>query len=242
VLQISNVPGESTVGQLAAAAQLDGFHTMQLPDRPNPYIPIADVEFLKKMPLNARLRTKLRQVRRQLSECGSADFRRIGTYDRDSLDRFYQLEASGWKGEEGTAILRNGTQVFYDEIAKSAAHFGYFSLYLLELKGELIAAHFSLTYRDKCYSPIVTYNEKFSQYAPGHLIVSEILQDCVKRGIRGFDITGQDQPWKMKWTTEARPVDHHFIFRGGMGNLAYAFESKLKPAVDRLLSGRRRIA
>ena len=133
--------GESTVSRLTAEAQLNGFHTIQVPDRPNPYIP-ADPELLKQMPLSSKLRTKLRQVRRKLAECGSAQLRRVDTYDREALDRFYRMDASGWKGQEGTAILRAGTQPFYDEIAKSAAHFGYFSLYMLELKGELMAVTF----------------------------------------------------------------------------------------------------
>jgi CelD/BcsL family acetyltransferase involved in cellulose biosynthesis len=195
------------------------------------------------MPRNSRLRTQLRQVRRLLAEQGSLKFYRVETADQAALERFYQLEASGWKGREGTAInCRADVRQFFDEAAKSAERFGYFSLYMLEFKDQLLAAHFSLTHQGRCYSPRVAYNENFGQFSPGHLIVSEILQDCALRGIYGFDITGQDQEWKMKWTAEARPVNHHLVFRGAMGNLAYAIESKLKPAVSRILSRTNKIA
>ena len=237
MLHVSNAPEESTVSRLATEAKLNGFQTIRVPDRPNPYIP-ADPELLEQMPLSSKLRTKLRQVRRKLAEYGSAQLRRVDTYDREALDRFSRMDASGWKGKEGTAILRAGTQPFYDEIAKSAAHFGYFSLYMLELRGELMAGHFSFTYRNMCYSPITSYNEKFAYYGPGHLIVSEILQDCAARGVGGFDITGQDQPWKMMWTREARPVSHHFVFRGALGRLAYSAGYLFRPAVGRFLKTR----
>jgi CelD/BcsL family acetyltransferase involved in cellulose biosynthesis len=125
-------------------------------------------------------------------------------------------------------------------MAESGTRFGYFSLFMLQLNEELLAAHFSFTHRDRCYSPIVTYNEKFSRFAPGHLIVEEILRYCVARGIRGFDITGQDQEWKMKWTTEARPFSHYYVFRGPLGNLAFDLGLRLKPAVHRLLASRAR--
>ena len=46
----------------------------------------------------------------------------------------------------------------------------------------------------------------------------------------GFDITGQDQPWKMKWATQARPASHHFIFKGPVGALAHAVGTSLKPS------------
>lgn len=241
VLHMSNVPEESTVTRLAAEAQLNGFHTIRVPDRPNPYIS-ADPESLSKLPLSPKLRIKLRQVRRKLAQYGSAQLRRVETYDRDALDRFYQMDASGWKGEEGTAILRNGSQPFYDEMAESAAQFGYFSLYLLELNGEIMAGHFSFTYRKRCYSPITSYNEKFAGYGPGHLMVSEILQDCAARGVEGFDITGQDQPWKMMWTSEARPVNGFLVFKGTLGNLAYEVGNRLRPAVSRFLHRTRKSA
>ena len=69
-------------------------------------------------------------------------------------------------------------------------------------------------------------------------MVSEILQDCTARGVEGFDITGQDQPWKMKWTSEVRGVNHHFVFKGTLGNLAHTVGCKIRPAISRLLPGR----
>ena len=236
LLQFGDTPEGSTVSQLARVAAMDGFRTLCVPDRPNPFIPVpADSELLNQLPRNPKLRSQLRQARHRLAEGGQLKLSRVDTADRESLDRFYKLEVSGWKGRAGTAILRNGSLPFYDEMAHAAARFGYFTLYLLEWKGELLAAHFAFTHRDRCYSPIVTYNEDFRQFAPGHLIISEILRDCATRGIHGYDITGQDQPWKMKWTTEARAVNHHFVFRGTLGSLAHTVGCKLRPAISRFL-------
>jgi len=240
LLQFRDTPGNSTAGRVVAAAKARGFRSLKLADNPNPYVPVpSDPELLQKLPLNARLRTKLRQARRQLAELGRLNFYRIETADHDVIERFYQLEASGWKGREGSATLCiPKLRQFFDEIAESAARFGYFSLYMLELNGQLLAGHFALTYQGRCYSPIVAFNEDFRQFAPGHLIVSEILQDCAARGIYGYDITGQNQEWKMKWTNEAHPVNHHFVFRGPLGALAYAVGTGLKPIVNRLFAGR----
>jgi len=239
LLQFGDTPEGSTLGRLAELAARDGFRTLQLADRPNPYIPIpASTDVLSQLPPNGKLRSQLRQARRRLLEMGGLRLSRVETSDRESLARFYNLEFSGWKGRAGTAILSNGSLPFYDEIAQSAARFGYFSLYLLECGDELLAGHFAFTYRERCYSPIVTYNEKFRQYAPGHLIVSEMLRDCSQRGIQGFDITGQDQPWKMKWTTEVHNVNHHFVFNGGLGKLAHTLGCTIRPALSRLLKGK----
>ncbi len=234
LLQLEDTPEGSTVSQLAQVAAMDGFRTLRVPDRPNPYIPVpADPDLLNQMPPNAKLRSQLRQARLRLAAGGQLTLSRVETADRESLDRFYNLEVNGWKGRAGTAILRNGSLPFYEEMAHAAARFGYFSLYMLEWKGELLAAHFAFAHRDRCYSPIVTYNENFRQFAPGHLMVSEILRDCAVRGIHGYDITGQDQSWKMKWTTEAHGVNHHYVFKGRRGSFVHTVGCKLRPAIGR---------
>ena len=236
--------GEGVVSRLAQMALQDGFKTLEVADRPNPFVPVhVTIEQLERMPPNPKLRSQLRQARRKLLEQGAISFYRVDRADPEALERLFALENSGWKGRNKSSVNSHpSTRRFFNELAESAARFGYLSLYMLEFNGELIAAHFSLTYKNRCYSPVVAYNENYKQFAPGHLIVGEILRDCASRGIDGFDITGQDQDWKMKWTNEARPVNHHYIFKGPLGNLAYTVASKFKPALGRLLSPKEKVA
>jgi len=236
LLQFSSALEGSTVSQIAEAAGANGFLIIRETDKPNPLVSVpSEPSVLLRMPPNSKLRSQLRQARRRLTEQGNLKFYRMHTADRDALDRFYRLEASGWKGRIRSCALYDGSQPFYDEVAEQAARFGYLSLYMLEFNGKLIASHFSFTHRNRCYSPKVAYDEDFKLYAPGHLIVSEILQDCSARGIRDYDITGQDQSWKMKWTNQTRAVYHYFIFRGPVGRLAFNVGSRLRPRVERFL-------
>ena len=234
LLQLCYAQPGSTVSRLTALAQSDGFLTLHASDRPNPYVPLPrEPKLLGQLPRNARLRTKLRQVKRQLADLGGFHFHCVTKAEPESLERLFALEASGWKGLNRTAVVtKANVRHFFYELAAVAAHFGYLALYMLELNGELIAAHFALTYKGRCYSPVVAYNEAFSQFSPGHLIVSEILQDCVTRGFDAYDITGQDQEWKMKWTTHILKVNHHYIFRGAAGHLAYHVARRLHPALN----------
>jgi len=222
----------STVARIADCARKKGFHIYSVPQQPSPFIPVPrEPELVAKMPPNSKLRSQLKQVRLRIQALGQLKFFRITSADESVLERFYQLEAKGWKGSsgDGLAVLKTGTQAFYDEVAQSAARQGSFALYCLELNNILIAAHFSLTSSDRCYSPRVAYDESFKSCAPGHLIVAEIIKDCAHRGISCFDITGQDQPWKMKWTSKCRQVSHHYIFKGRLGSLAHAIGSRVQP-------------
>lgn len=238
LLQFRYSPEGSTLERLAAAAQTDGYLTAHEPDKPNPFVELpTDCNALSLMPHNSKLRSQLRQLRSRLSTQGRIRFSRIDSADQKELKRFYDLEASGWKGKIRSCALYDGSKGFYDEIAATAARLGYFALYTLELDDTLLAAHFAFLYRGRCYSPKVAYNENFKAYAPGHLIVADILRDCVGQGVTEYDITGEDHPWKMKWATSTRAIRHHFVFRGALGKLAHTVRFKLRPAPQHSLFG-----
>jgi CelD/BcsL family acetyltransferase involved in cellulose biosynthesis len=235
LLQLCNTPQRSTIERIVAAMRTKGIRSLRTNDQPNPIVVVPeDTAQLEAMPPNAKLRSQLRRVREKLALRGSLRFYRIANADSTALARFYELEASGWKGRAGSAILCKGTRAFYDEMAQQAARNGYFSLFMLECGAELVAAHYSFTHRDRCYSPIVTYNEAFRQFAPGHLIIAHILAYCASHGIRCFDITGQDQSWKMKWTSQTRGMHNYFLFKGPIGQLAYRVGMSLR-TVTRLI-------
>ncbi len=238
LLELHDVPEGGTISALALAASNSGVHIAQVAMRRNPYVPVPpDPVGLAKLPVNARLRGKLRHIHRELESHGGLKFLRVDKVDKSVLERFYELESAGWKGAEGSAIACHPQiRQFYDEISQAAERFGYLCMYSLELNGELLASHFGLSLRGRYFSPKIAYNEKFPQYAPGHLIVSEILQDCASRGISEYDITGIDDEWKMKWTSQTRAKFMYFVFRRGLpGSLAHAIRFRVRPAVKKLI-------
>lgn len=238
VLDLREVPNDGTLAALVALAESEGMQTGRVPMRPNPCVPIpAAAEISKCLPQNARLRGKLRQVRREIAAQGELRLRKITAAQREDLNRFYELEAGGWKGEARSAIAADPkTRQFYDEIATSAEWFGYLSMYFLELNGELLAAHLGLSYRDVYYSPKLAYDEKFKDYAPGHLIVSAILDDCGTRGVHTYDITGPDDEWKMRWTDSVRQRSRFLIFQNSIaGKLAHMMRFRVRPWAKRTM-------
>ena len=238
LLELDQVPPGGGLEAIALAAQESGFEAVQRPLLPSPVVPVpADSEGCNQVPPNSKLRSQLRQVRRQLEAEGTLRLSRIERADFDALQRFYQLEASGWKGKEKSAIACDpSTQQFYQEVAESAARLGYLCLYTLELNDHLLAAHFGLCYRDTYYSPKIAIDENFKKWAPGHLIVSEILRDCCSRGIKTYDITGPHDDWKLKWTSQTRTTFTHFIFSKSLqGRLAHALRFRVRPMLKKII-------
>jgi CelD/BcsL family acetyltransferase involved in cellulose biosynthesis len=224
---------------MVQVAGRDGYPTAALPMPSPPYVSIADWDESdpRFWGMEHKFQKDLRRRLRNLTAQGSVVLERVDEAAPQILEEFYRLESSGWKGREGSAISsRPETGQFYAEIARAAGRLGYLTLYGLRAGGRMIAGHFGLSYRGRYFSPKIAFDEDFRRFAPGHLIVHHILQDCWERGLREYDITGDADEWKTKWATATRSQNHCLIFRkSAWGRMLHALQFSVKPGVKKLL-------
>ena len=239
ILELLYVPQGGALDRMVQAAARDGYPAAALPMPSAPHVSMAgwndvDPRFFG---MEHKFQKDLQRRLRNLTAQGSVALRRVEEADPEALEEFYELEGSGWKGREGSAIsLSPETRQFYGEIATAAGRSGYLTLYGLRLDGRLIAGHFGLSYRGRYFSPKIAFDESFRKFAPGHLIVHHILQDCRQRGVREYDITGDADEWKSKWATGTRVQHHCLIFqKSAWGRMLHALQFSVKPRVKKLL-------
>src|SRR5215472_1248713 len=244
VFDASNILEGNGVDQLAALARADGFLVARKRTSQTLYLPIAAPGKDKNKDLapwmaetRPKFRSHLRRSRRQLEEQGTLTLKHFGTADAAALERFYDLESSGWKGEEGTAIKCDpGTRRFYDSVAQSAAKAGYLSLDFLELNGKPIAGHFGFNFRGRYLLSKAGYDEDYRRYGPGQLLVNEILSETPQRGLHEFDFVGPATWDESRWASARRTSYRVFIFRKNWyGELLYELRISVRDLVGGLL-------
>jgi CelD/BcsL family acetyltransferase involved in cellulose biosynthesis len=246
VLDVANVVEGSGLGRLVAFAQADGYYTARKRTSQTLYLPIsaAAPEKSTQPPWLAgtrpKFRSHLRRAKRQLEEQGTLEVKHYSVADPEALKKFYALEASGWKGAEGTAIKCDPhTRQFYDAVAQAAARDGYLSLDFLELNGKPIAGHFGFNLRGRYFLAKAGYDESFRRYGPGQLLVNEILGQTPERALCEFDFVGPATWDESRWASARRSNYRVFIFRKNWyGALLYAARISARDAVRSLL-GRR---
>jgi len=235
VLEFPSVYENTTVERLCQVAKNAGYRTGSWGLVPTSYLRFGCDE-VEKLPANARLHRQLRQVERKIRTTGDLRLNLHDKADPIPLQRFFDLEASGWKGKEKSAILCDRRSYeFFNQIAKELEKFNYLSLYLLELDSRLISAHFGFYYHGRYYAPKAGYDEGYGEYHPGHLIVKEILRDCIKRGVHEYPM-GIQEEWKLRWTKEVQKRTFHCIFNDGVwARTLFATRFQIKPRLKRLL-------
>ncbi|HLK63966.1 MAG TPA: GNAT family N-acetyltransferase [Bryobacteraceae bacterium] len=225
---------------LAAAARQDGFPVGLKESMRSQYLPLSwpgeDQDPLLYQS-TANFRANVRRKERQVKASGILTLRCVDKADPVALQTFYDLESSGWKGRQGTAIVcENETRQFYDEIARQGERFGYLRLYFLDLDGHTIAAQFGIEHGGRYFMPKLAFDENFRKYGPGHLLIHAIMRNCVERGLTEYDFTGPSAEYKAKWASSTRLHSTLTIFRKGfLGSSLHAAKFKVEAGVKDML-------
>lgn len=216
-------PTTQAFEQCQRTAQALGYRTISRVIQRSPYIELAsDFESFESS-LPARRRGKIRRFRRRLEEQGSVSIE-LERGDRDLealLTEGFALEASGWKGERGTAVLSSPTTVgFYRDVAAWAATRGWLRLWFLRLDGRAIAFAFCLEHGGAHYELKVGFDHAFARFGPGVVLTRARIEHSFSAGLRSYEFLGQPEPHKLDWTSTCRDLSRLQAFAPTLAGLA----------------------
>jgi CelD/BcsL family acetyltransferase involved in cellulose biosynthesis len=121
------------------------------------------------------------------------------------LDRGFQVEASGWKGRGGTAILSSPeTEAFYRGVARAFHRRGELRLSSIVLDGQTVAFDLCLLSGGRLYLLKTGFDERFRTLAPGLVLRLTTVERCFEEGLEAHELLGDDAPWKRKFATRDR--------------------------------------
>ena len=147
-------------------------------------IPVSDPNEYVSKHVSKSIKKTVRRLRRRLEEKGNVSIKLSSDID-DYLqlaEQFLEIEASGWKGEEGTALASNeSTQNFYLELITRASVKGNARFVSMKLDGKPIAMISDLQSNGQVFSYKTAYDDAFSDYSVGlqnELHNVSLLQSC----------------------------------------------------------------
>jgi CelD/BcsL family acetyltransferase involved in cellulose biosynthesis len=124
--------------------------------------------------MSSSSRKKLRQHRRRLEEKGGLESRVCTTLDdvRPAFEDFLELEAAGWKGRGGTALLCSQTDAdFARRMVAALAGRGDAAIHALYQQGKAVASQVVLRAGPVAFTWKTAYDESLGDYSPGMLLL-----------------------------------------------------------------------
>jgi CelD/BcsL family acetyltransferase involved in cellulose biosynthesis len=151
----------------------------------------------------SKLRGDVGRLRRRLEKQGevSFDVLRDPAGLKTALEEALQIEASGWKGENGTAIQSHAdTAHFYRRVVDWAADDHLLALARLRVDGKLVAFSIGLEDEHAHYGLKTGYDSAWRKCGPGVLLTAELIAHTFGRGLSRFELLGNEDPYKARWT------------------------------------------
>jgi CelD/BcsL family acetyltransferase involved in cellulose biosynthesis len=100
--------------------------------------------------------------------------------------------------------------------------------------GRRIAFGYALCFKETLFLLKPGYDPAHAAYSPSNLLLYLVLRDAFSRGLRAYDLLGEDDTWKRDWTDEVRPHCWLFVFAAGLrGWLLHAAKFRLLPWLRR---------
>jgi hypothetical protein len=128
-------------------------------------------------------RDVLARKKRKLSELGKVEYRETETVSdlEQAVEDFLKLEASGWKGEEGSALARSSdSSAYLQRFAREGFGRSRVSFVSLALDGKPIAMRVNLLSGPGSFTFKIAYDESYSKYSPGMLLEVEYTRQVFK--------------------------------------------------------------
>ena len=176
---------------------------------------------------NSNMRNNLRRWQARLSAAGELTPVRLSPQDDLArwTDGFLRLEASGWKGREGSALAcREDDRRFVAATFPEAFRRGRLLITGLDLAGKPLARHCMITAGEGAFTFKIAYDEAHAQCSPGILAeVDNVRQFMEHPGPRWVDSntarenTSYGRVWK-----DRRTVQRVAVGLRGHGKLAVA--------------------
>lgn len=158
-----------------------------------------DGENLLRAAVGAKKLKELRRLRHRLAEHGTVTFDIARRPDEigAALETFLALEASGWKGKRGTALIQHdGDAAFIRRAVPALASTAQCEVITLRAGATAIASGLVLRHQDRAFFFKLGIDERFAKYSPGVQLTLDLTRHlCADPTIASADSTaGADHP------------------------------------------------
>ena len=227
------------LGMFEAAARASGRLQVSWVQQESPFVDTTVPWDVYASGRDARWLRQLEKRRAQLQRTGELVLDiELGDSNLEALlEEGFRLEAAGWKGESGTAVLSKATtRQFYWDVARWAARNGLLRLAFLRLDGRAIGFDFCLEDDRRHYFIKTGFDPALKPQAPGLILRHDMIRRAFDLGLESYELLGGAESYKLAWTSDVRRRYRALAFRrspvGLAGWVAYRHG---RPAAKRII-------
>jgi CelD/BcsL family acetyltransferase involved in cellulose biosynthesis len=98
------------------------------------------------------------------------------------------------------------TRRFYERVTTALLESGWLHFAVLRWRDEILAIHYGFLYDGVFTWYLPTFNVDYARYSPGEVMIQKLLEAAIESGVREFDFTPGDAPYKERFANVKRQV------------------------------------
>jgi CelD/BcsL family acetyltransferase involved in cellulose biosynthesis len=203
-MRLSRLPDDDgIVDRLTAKLARAGWIT-KTRSMPHPYLDLSAGS-----PIRKSVREDLRRARRKAEKRGEVRSETVAVQSGEALMEklrsAFEIEASGWKGRNATAILSNPQRrEFFERYAFDAMGSSVLRLQFLYIGDRPVAAQYGVESAGAFWLLNIGYDEAYRDSSPGKLLLEESINQAKERGLARYNFLGKEEEWLSRWSTGAQ--------------------------------------
>jgi len=170
------------------------------------FIETAVDEYIKNS-LSSNLKSQLKRCNNKLNKKHTYKYKHYeGQKALEYWPEFLRIEDSGWKGRNGSSILRTTIEYkkYYDGLINILSKYNRIHLYFLEVDGKNISGVFGYIADDSFDYYKIAYDEEYHTLSPSNILLIHLMNDLVKNyGINRIHLFPYDDTgYKVRFANE----------------------------------------
>jgi CelD/BcsL family acetyltransferase involved in cellulose biosynthesis len=244
-IRLSRVPNDrSVLNHLIGCFRRYGWITKTV-SMPYPYVQLS----ADRTPIKRSLREDLARARRKAEARGPVA---VEVVERESPARLrqclaeaFQIEGSGWKGRNKTAIVCDSTRrSFFERYAEASLRSETLRLAFLRIGDEIAAVQYAIQAQNQYWLLNIGYRDSFRECSPGNMLLEETIKLAARNGLSRYNLLGKEETWTRRWTSDVEDCivlaayrSNYFGIRAVLSDALYLYNKRRQ---DRLVREIRR--
>jgi CelD/BcsL family acetyltransferase involved in cellulose biosynthesis len=241
---LENIPHESYLHVLCASMRDSKEHsTLLRRTMSSPFLKIEGSweDFFNSRPRN--LKRSLRSKEKKVSAAGKMTIEHF-TDAASTISIMPVLIALGkksWKARGGRAIgSQPESREFYSLLAEKFGRENRVSVWLMRVNGEPVAFEFHLVQDRQVQALRAEFDEKYRDLGVGSVLDKEIVKTLFETGFKEYDMGGEADFYKLRWTENVRNHSELLIFsKSALGRLLCTVEKGVVEPIKKLVNPRK---
>lgn len=186
-----------------------------------PYLPLPDSFETLLLQHSSNFRAEIRRRRRNLERRGGPVLLHCAECPQEvaaALHCLFGLHNSRRQQKHEAGIFEDPRlREFHFRVAERLAHQKMTRVYVMYVAGEPVAALYGFVARRRFFYFQSGLAPESGHLSPGTVLMSLVIEDCIRRGLQQFEFLRGSESYKSRWTACSRPTVNVMMARGLVG-------------------------